>query len=579
MRSSEDAPSTAASSSSPVRLCPIYRVWFRLCRFTILARRPGLWLLVRLGWAWRLALSRGQRAAAKRRRPIVIVALEPVSADWFYEILVTSSRRRRSNGEWPLQFRIVRVSSSEALRRLVGNQPASTIIVAELDRWLWELEKCDVLYLRPALLILKDVLPGISRRATAGAPAAIQLVDRLLSRYPTIDLETLFYEPHKAADYLQRRVGFKFELDDFPAAHEDRYRKALLAILRLVERGSFANNTEMFSFAVGGTYSTTSGGAGLLALGEGWSWPESEHTWSDGPRASLAIPLATNRGTRLHLRLDGMLAEGAMSVRVFAGGQLEMEIVKGEAMARDQPIMLSLPHPLVDQGLSIEFEFSNTFCPKDAGISVDGRHLGFALRSFTITEETLLAASLRSLFRWRSPEVTIALSFQQPGKGFGLSSFLAECGLSGSLITLADTQSDQGRWLKNGRPIPFPEFASTPRMNALPNATERQEGGPPTGGLREVCFIGTLPQLLADLAQRKSLPDLMVLSSGQLFGRVLDALEPAPDPLPEIAVCTDDPGFINQSFLQHGVRYARVVHRFAMAMVDPQLICFTGRIV
>ena len=112
--------------------------------------------------------------------------------------------------------------------------------------------------------------PGISRRATvAGAPAAIQLVDRLLSRYPTIDLETLFYEPHKAADYLQRRVGFKFELDDFPAAHEDRYRKALLAILRLVERGSFANNTEMFSFAVGGTYSTTSGGAGLLALGEG----------------------------------------------------------------------------------------------------------------------------------------------------------------------------------------------------------------------------------------------------------------------------------------------------------------------
>jgi hypothetical protein len=119
----------------------------------------------------------------------------------------------------------------------------------------------------------------------------------------------------------------------------------------------------------------------------------------------------------------------------------------------------------------------------------------------------------------------------------------------------------------------------TPRMNALPNATERQEGGPPTGGLREVCFIGTLSQLLADLAQRKSLPDLMVLSSGQLFGRVLDALEPAPDPLPEIAVCTDDPGFINQSFLQHGVRYARVVHRFAMAMVDPQLICFTGRIV
>ena len=554
----------------------------------MLARRMDLWLLARLRRAQRIAPRREQRAVANSSRPIVIVALEPVSANWFYEILVTSLRRGPGDGERPLQYRVVRASSEE-VGRLVGNQPVSTIIVAELDRWLWELEKCDVLYLRPTLLILKDILPGVSRKPVAiHPPAVIQLVDRLLSRYPTISLETLFYEPHRAAEHLERRLGLKLELGDFLAAGDEPYRKAQLSILSLVERGTFVDDPAMLSFPVGGTYATTCEGAGLPALREGWSWPETEHTWSDGPRASLVIPLAASRAARLYLRLDGMLAEGVMSVRVFAGGQLATEIVKGEAMARDQPIILSLPHPLADSILSIEFEFSNTFCPKDAGVSVDGRHLGFALRSFTITEETLLAASLRSLIRWRSPEMTISLSMQPPDTSYGLCSLLAECGLSGSLITLLENQADQGWWLKNGRRISLPEFAANPRSNSnearlAAARRQRKAGDPSATGLREVCFAGTLTQLLADLAQQRSFPDLIVLSSGQLFGRVLDAFDPAVSAVPkflsDVAICTDSAGFFSRSFWQNRGRYERVVHRFGMVMVDPQLISFTRQFV
>jgi hypothetical protein len=555
---------------------------------TALLRRPDLWALAWLRLAWRRALPRGRRATAKRRRPIV-VSLEPVSADWLYETLVSSSRRRRNSGEQRPNLQIVRASPSQVARLLVGSQPVGTVIVAQLDRWLWELEGCDLLYLRPGLVILQDILPGIGRQPGAdGAPAVIRYLDRPLAKFPAISLETLFHEPRRAADHLNRWCGVDLvEPGDFPAACDERYRTALSAFLRLVEQEPLADNPAMLSFPVGGTYATTADGAGSVALGEGWSQPESEYTWSDGPRASLAIRLAANPATRLHLRLDGMLAPGAMSVRVFAGGQLASEIRKGEVPHREQSITLTLPQPSAAPILSIELEFSSTFCPKDAGFGLDERQLGFALRSFTITEETFLTASLRSLIRWRSPKVTLALSMQLPECGFGLGGLLADSGLSGSLITLADAQADRGLWLENGRPIPFPEFAASPRSNgnAAPSGAASAPSvadAPLATGLREIGFAGPLPQLLAELARRGSFLDVIILSTGELFGQTLDALGPVvaavPKALPDIAVCTDDIGFFDRSFFQHPASHERVIRRFAMAMVDRQLISFTRQI-
>jgi hypothetical protein len=548
-------------------------------------RRLVSWALACLGGLRRLVPALDRRTRRDQHRPPLVLSLEPVSADWLHHAL-TASLRCNSNAEQPAQFRIVRASSWQDVSKLTIPRTGPIIIVADLDRWEWQVEKYNVLYLRPGLLLLHGLLPGIFSDWRAGAAvSSIRSFDRLLCRYPAISLETLFYEPTKAAESFNCWLGAKLlEGADFPLSSEDGYHRALLAILQLIQRYSAVNRRTMISFPVGGTYATTSGGTGMLALGDGWSWPESEHTWTDGPRASLAIPLADTQGKRLRLRLNGRLAAGAMSVRVFACGQLLMEMMKGEPMPRDQPLTLSLPHPLTDPVLSIEFEFSNTFCPRDAGVSLDGRHLGFALRSFAIIEDTLLSASLRTFIRWRSPKLTVGLEMPPPDKGFGLSRLLAECGLSGSLITVANTQSDDGEGLKHGSPICRPEFTATARGysdTAAPDPARQQdnEGSPTRSSLREIGFSGTLPQLLSDLERSRSFPDLIVLSSGRLFAGVLDALasQSAQTALSDIAICGDVTGLFDRSFWQSRSKYESVVHRFARAIVDPQLVCLTGR--
>jgi hypothetical protein len=532
----------------------------------------------------KLASALDRRTGREQHRPPLVLSLEPVSADWLHDAL-TSSLRCNSSAEQPAQFRVVRASSWQDVSKLAIPRTGPTIIVAHLDRWEWQVEKYDVLYLRPGLLLLHGLLPGIFSDWRAGAAvSSIRSFDKLLCRYPAISLETLFYEPTKAAESFNLWLGAKLLGGaDLPLSSEDGYRRAMLAILQLIQRYSAVDRPAMISFPVGGTYATTSNGTGTLALGDGWSWPESQHTWTDGPRASLAIPIADTCGKRLHLRLNGRLAAGAMSVRVFACGQLLMEMMKGEAMTRDQPIMLSLPHPLADPVLSIEFEFSNTFCPRDAGVSLDGRHLGFALRSFAIIEETLLSVSLRTFIRWRSPKLTVGLEMPPPDKGFGLSRLLAECGLSGSLITVANTRSDGADGLQHENPTCRPDFTATARYysdTAIPDVARQQdnEASPTSSNLREICFSGTLPQLLNHLERSRSFPDLIVLSSGRLFGRVLDALD-SQLTMPDIAICTDVTGFFDRSFWQSRSKYERVVHRFARAIVDPQLVCLTGRAV
>ena len=343
----------------------------------------------------------------------------------------------------------------------------------------------------------------------------------------------------------------------------------------------------MLSFPLGETYPTTCDGPGSTALSEGWSSPERDYTWSEGPRASLAIRLAPNRARRLQLRLDGMLAPAAMSVWVSTGGQSLQEIWKFEPSSREQSIILSLPPPpATDPVLSIELGFSNTFCPKDAGLGADGRHLGFALRSFTISEKPLLPAAVKPLIQRCSPALTLALSTQLPDGNTSLSGLLAESGLSGSLITLSGAETDQVGWRENQRPIPAPQFAAPPGStnNEAFRDEDRNRGGawePSPSGLREIGFTGTLPQLLAELTQQGSFLDLIVVADS-LFGTVLDALAPivaaVPHALPDIAICTDDDALLITTYwLRHRASYERVMPSFAVAILDQGLISLIRR--
>ncbi len=161
-----------------------------------------------------------------------------------------------------------------------------------------------------------------------------------------------------------------------------------------------------------------------------------------------------------------------------------------------------------------------------------------------------LAADLRGLI-WRlRPVVTVVLGPAE--SAIHLGRLLADAGLSGTLVMRTDCDE--------------------------PDCDEPGWGD---GGLAQVGVQGTLAQLLADRREHGLRLDLIVLTSDEPFGPVLDALDAViadlPEALPDIAVCSDDVTLINRAFFDDPTRYGRVIHRFAMVLVEPHLICFTGR--
>jgi hypothetical protein len=519
----------------------------------------------------RIAMS--AEGAPGRRRPIVIVGLEPVSADWVHELLVRSSRRHRKEGNEP-RLRAVRIKAgkprwySTALL-LDGKQSECDFIIGEFGPWLRKFEGCELVYLRPGLMVLKDILPGINRTARA-VGANVDLIDRRLANLPTVSLESLFYEPQKLGELLSSRYGIKLDLSDLPPDREARYQKALLATLGIVDRGLFSGKPEMV-FALGSTYGVTDRGAGSRALEAGWSSPENEHTWSNGPRASLRIPVAARRGARVRLRLDGVLAQG-VSMRVFADGRLALTVHKTGNPPRDQPVAISLPYRIARRPvLFADLEFDNTYCPKDRGNGSDDRQLGIALSSFTVSEESMPPNSLRSLIAWRRPETTLALSLPSPDADVNISTTLTEAGLSGALITLVCARPDNARWLENGRAVEFGEGGLTARGDT-----------PPLSPFRMVSFAGTLAQLLAELSVRRIRLDLIVLSTVDLFREVMDDLVPVrdalPSALPDLAIRCKEPGYFFERLLYPlGERYWQIISRYGIFAADEELISFTGQ--
>ena len=505
------------------------------------------------------------RSAARRPEPAlpaIVATLEPVSAACFQMALASAARRITEAGAGHPSMPILLASSSDELRQLLPRLRGAAVIVATLDRWLWELEGANLLYLQPGWMILEEALSAIIGDVDAepGRPPVVAL-DRLFSRGCRLSLETLFYEPETAAQRANDWCGLPlFEAGDFGEADADKYRKASAALLRIVQRRPLVDTARMVSFPVGRTYATSGDGPGVFVLGAGWSHPEFDHTWSDGPRAVLAICVEDCRARRLRLRLDGTLAPGPMWLRIEFGGHPVLEMWKGEEPARDEPVSLLLPAPPpADPLLSVTLEFSSTYQPSEAGFSSDTRRLGYALRSFTLEEDTGLGEILRSLIRRRRPGLTLAVPSHHRDADFGLVEVLTESGLGGTLMTMT-----------GDRPCrPGLDVGAAPGAGVL-GAT-----------LRRVQFGGSLQELFAALAHRRSRLDLIVLATGAALGGVVEALAAGEDmgmkPLPEIAVCSGDPAFLDRCFDRHRDSYGRILHRYAVAAIFPELVLFTGR--
>ena len=105
--------------------------------------------------------------------------------------------------------------------------------------------------------------------------------------------------------------------------------------------------------------------------------------------------------------------------------------------------------------------------------------------------------------------------------------------------------------------------------------------GEPGATLRCVQFGGSLQELFAEMARRRFRLDLIVLATGAALGGVVEALAAGEDmgmnPLPEIAVCSGDPAFLDRFFDRHRDSYGRILHRYAVAAIFPELVLFTGR--
>ncbi len=122
------------------------------------------------------------------------------------------------------------------------------------------------------------------------------------------------------------------------------------------------------------------GGTGSFLLREGWSVPETDFVWSDGPSASLQLPLQSD-GTDVLLDVEATPftdASGEQLVRVVADGS-GIGIWTMRKTGRFHAI---IPAPLLARRREVRltFQVERPVSPQQLGRGQDPRKLGLALR-------------------------------------------------------------------------------------------------------------------------------------------------------------------------------------------------------
>ncbi|MDP1622335.1 MAG: sulfatase-like hydrolase/transferase [Bacteroidales bacterium] len=124
-------------------------------------------------------------------------------------------------------------------------------------------------------------------------------------------------------------------------------------------------------------------------LVEGWSDPEPQHRWTNGPEARLRFSFPAKPVRDLRLRLHGNAYTGKGKIKyqpvtVIANEQ----IVATWQMQGDDWYTADIPVKLVASGsLNVTFRIEKPMSPKDAENSADTRQLGLSLRELVIEEK------------------------------------------------------------------------------------------------------------------------------------------------------------------------------------------------
>lgn len=117
-----------------------------------------------------------------------------------------------------------------------------------------------------------------------------------------------------------------------------------------------------------------------------WGTPESNFTWTDGPVASLYIPLQqSSSDLKLTADLEPYLPESIkeQKVNVYVN---EHKLGQWIAQSNGKYTMTIPKNLTVDSSIKLEFELPDAVSPSSLNISSDIRNLGIAMKSVVITQ-------------------------------------------------------------------------------------------------------------------------------------------------------------------------------------------------
>lgn len=119
----------------------------------------------------------------------------------------------------------------------------------------------------------------------------------------------------------------------------------------------------------------------------GWSEPEPDHTWTQGPASTLTLPRpATDKAVRLEMDLATIVLAPHLLSRPLTVSVNGVE-VRSFAVRRNGEYVCMLPEAcLAGERLSVRFSHPLTMSPRDLGINDDPRPLSIAFSAIRLRE-------------------------------------------------------------------------------------------------------------------------------------------------------------------------------------------------
>jgi glycosyltransferase involved in cell wall biosynthesis len=143
--------------------------------------------------------------------------------------------------------------------------------------------------------------------------------------------------------------------------------------------------------AIGTPVDFRAGAGGTRYLASGWSNPEGDGVWSDGPFASLMFDLGSPPVTDLRFEFSLVVFQEASGTAREVG----IETMRGESIGRwtlsapegDWSIRIP-PSAWIGSRIDLRFRFDEAKSPSELGLSADRRALSIKLRSVRILPST-----------------------------------------------------------------------------------------------------------------------------------------------------------------------------------------------